>query len=928
MPGRFLKRLNIRSRLLLLCLAVATPLLVIGGLIIWSEYKNLKAEARRATTFQAAIAVRALSRWLDSQEQGLEALASLPALSQLDLDAASRILTTASRAQHDRQAIALFDRSGRVLVASAGIENRPGQTAGLKAYLKQLLASGKTTVSGYLHCPVTGRPALLFGTPVFQDGKPRALLIASESPRAVLELFEGLDDAGGSVVTVVDAHHRVLARTLQNERWLGQDFSRARTVQAAGRAWKGTLEGVGIADPTARAYAFDRVPKANWLVIVGVPTASIYGAAQNWLSMVALLAGCAVSLSLLLAYAATGHFTRPINELVREALAIGRGDLSKRVRVPSGDELGLLARAFNQMSSNLEINQEHKLMVEKISESIRQSLDLNEILNTTVTELGQELAASRCCLALIDARSHEDLADDHLVFDYVWSDQAKAGTALESRSIRITSDSLLKLILQQDAVLSMDVLDDSHFAALFENHTAKPDGWGSIKSLIACPISTHDRPLGLIVVQQCDARRTWLDPELELVEDVARHVALAMEHARLFAQTKTLADQELLINHIVGSLRSSLDLDTILNTVTGELGRALSSDRCQIALPRSEGPLVVTHEFHVEMLQSARGLSVYSDNLSFDPLSKLEPDSRSVLGVNLSNLGSDSDTTGDTTLENVPLAVMSDVNTDSQALAFREFLDSVGTKSLITAPLIGDNRLLGLLMVHHCRQTHQWTSAEVSLVAAIADQVAIAISHAQLFAQVKHQAITDGLTGLYNHVYLKNRLAEEIRMAQRKSKPCSLLMIDLDKLKYINDSFGHPVGDSAIRHVAWTLKNLLRSGDTAARYGGEEFAVILPETPLAEAALIGDRLCRQVNNSPVPGLGRVSVSIGAATFPDQSSDLKGLIDKADKALYEAKQAGRNQVRIWNQHRSPVRASKGSRLTELDAWDSDAQGSPA
>ena len=184
-------------------------------------------------------------------------------------------------------------------------------------------------------------------------------------------------------------------------------------------------------------------------------------------------------------------------------------------------------------------------------------------------------------------------------------------------------------------------------------------------------------------------------------------------------------------------------------------------------------------------------------------------------------------------------------------------------------------------------------------MAIIADQLAIAVAHAHLFAQVKYQAITDGLTGLYNHVHFKNRLAEELRLAQRKGTACSLLMIDLDKLKEINDNFGHPVGDAAIRQVAAILKTLLRSGDTAARYGGEEFGVILPETSLADAALIADRLCTQIANAHVPGLGKITASIGAASYPRQGKDMKDLIEKADCALYTAKNSGRNKIHTYD-----------------------------
>jgi len=205
--------------------------------------------------------------------------------------------------------------------------------------------------------------------------------------------------------------------------------------------------------------------------------------------------------------------------------------------------------------------------------------------------------------------------------------------------------------------------------------------------------------------------------------------------------------------------------------------------------------------------------------------------------------------------------------------------DKVGAKSLIAAPLLHESRLVGLLIVHQCEGAREWRPSDVQLVTAIADQLAIAITHAHLFAQVRHQAITDGLTNLYNHVYFKNRLKEELKLADRKGTSCSLVMIDLDKLKYINDNFGHPIGDAAIRQVSSILKTILRSGDTAARYGGEEFGVILPETSLLEAALIADRICTQIRNSHVPGLGRITASLGAATYPKQAMSAEELVEK-------------------------------------------------
>jgi diguanylate cyclase (GGDEF)-like protein len=690
---------------------------------------------------------------------------------------------------------------------------------------------------------------------------------------------------------------------LNNEKWAGQDFSRAKTVTAAQTVDRGTIEVVGTVDPIRRTYAFQRVGNTGWLLIVGIPTAAIYGNAQDRLVMMALSTVLALTVSVGLAYAFTSHFTVPIHELVREAVAIGRGDLSKRVdhTEMGGGELGLLARAFNQMAGNLELAREHRLMVEKISESVRQSLDLNQILNTTVLELGTALQASRCCLALVDNDHMQPVSGSHLDFNYVWCNPRHGGSPLKNRSVMIHEGSILKIILEQGAILSLDVMDDQTFMPMFEKAEGNAEDWTSIKSLIACPIVLNHQPIGMILVHQCDERRMWNELELELVEAVARHVALAMDHGNLFARTRRMAEQEFLINQIVRATRASLDTNTILKTVTQELGRALGVDYCHIAEPRVDNPLVITHEYAAVGLDPHMGLSLYGSAMDFQPGHEDPHEMSSILGIDMAAIRQKVTRSNGMTLREAPISVIADVDNDRRALKFMEFLGTVGSRSLIAAPLISDNRVIGILMVHQTSRLRDWQAGEVRLVAALADQLAVAISHAQLFAQVKHQAITDGLTGLYNHIYFKNRLAEELNRAQRKGTQCSLLMIDLDKLKQINDTYGHPIGDAAIRQVATVLKSLLRSGDTAARYGGEEFGIILPETPLSEAVLIADRLRRNINRNPVPGLGHISASIGAACYPLQAGAIDELIDKADRALYVAKRGGRNRVCVWDEH---------------------------
>ena len=635
----------------------------------------------------------------------------------------------------------------------------------------------------------------------------------------------------------------------------------------------------------------------------------------DWLVQILCLALVAVVASTYLAILVTGRLTGQVKLLVKEVLALCRGDLTKRVEIRSDDELGRLAKAFNQIAAKLQTNVEHKTTEEKISQAIRQSLDLDQVLMTTVSELGRALGASRCCLALVDnskpnSSNKSYKTDQELIFDYVWFDPDKNGTVLNNRSLHVIENSIISMIIEQGSILSLDVLDDDGPTPLFDQ--GAPEDWRSIRSLIACPIVSLEGTIGLILIQQCDCLRTWTDKDLELVEAVTRQLTIAMQHAHLYYYTKTMAEQAMLINHIVRSVSSSLDLDTILDTVTRELCAAINADRCQILQPDITGPLVVSHEFYHLRLSPTKGLNLYAQEIDFSPLDA-EPvfsQANFLLGIDLEKLSlRNTQTFADQSMQGQSydpwrVSVINDTTSDARANAFKYFLQNCQTKSLIAAPLVSENRIIGLLVVHQCDLPRTWRTGEAQLVASIADQLAMAVTHAHLYARVKFQAITDGLTGLYNHIYFQNRLSEELRLATRKKLPCSLLMLDLDNLKQINDTYGHPVGDAAIRQVATILKTLLRSGDTAARYGGEEFAVILPETSLLEAALIGDRLCTQIANARVPGIAQITASVGAASYPRQANDANELVIKADQALYEAKRAGRNQIWIYESMADP------------------------
>jgi diguanylate cyclase (GGDEF)-like protein len=167
-----------------------------------------------------------------------------------------------------------------------------------------------------------------------------------------------------------------------------------------------------------------------------------------------------------------------------------------------------------------------------------------------------------------------------------------------------------------------------------------------------------------------------------------------------------------------------------------------------------------------------------------------------------------------------------------------------------------------------------------------------------LNTRLERLAVTDGLTGVYNHRRFQEQLATEVLRSGRTGRPLSVLMVDVDLFKRVNDAMGHPAGDELLRRLATVLGTGLRATDMLARYGGEEFAVILPETPRSEATAVAERMRSAVEervNADARWTQKVTVSIGVATWPENGKTPQALLVAADQAMYSAKHQGRNQV---------------------------------
>jgi diguanylate cyclase (GGDEF)-like protein len=235
------------------------------------------------------------------------------------------------------------------------------------------------------------------------------------------------------------------------------------------------------------------------------------------------------------------------------------------------------------------------------------------------------------------------------------------------------------------------------------------------------------------------------------------------------------------------------------------------------------------------------------------------------------------------------------------------------TKSFISLPLKDRGRLVGVLNLADKRDNSSFTETDLHLVQSFASQAVLMIDRTTVLehaGQLEKLTVTDPLTGLYNRRFLEERLEEERSRSQREGQSFSLILADLDNFKMYNDICGHLAGDKALCKAAKLMRRSARDMDLVVRFGGEEFCLILPNTNKKESLFVAERLRRAIEADIFPGetnlpLGRLTVSLGIASFPDDADGIHDLIHAADLALYRAKALGRNRTVLY----SPALARK-------------------
>jgi diguanylate cyclase (GGDEF)-like protein len=393
----------------------------------------------------------------------------------------------------------------------------------------------------------------------------------------------------------------------------------------------------------------------------------------------------------------------------------------------------------------------------------------------------------------------------------------------------------------------------------------------NVFDLVACPLVTRGKNIGLIVLANKLGRKGFGRKDLTLTELLSPHISIFLDNATLYRRSEEKVAQLTSLIRVVDAINTVSNLDQLYNLALDVIRGLFAGEKVLINIINNQTGLL-------ETVRSFGYSEEYIEHHLSQPFEKIE----NCFVLRHDGTFLSSNTAVDKRCPN--MAIEED------------------TSSVLCVPIRSGKNIYGILHMDS-RYTNAFDEEDATLANAIGEQIGMAVESAQLFEEINRLAITDGLTGLYNIRHLKRVLGEEVKRSIRYNRPLSFIMLDIDFFKIYNDNHGHPRGDEVLHILAGLLQQNTRDVDTVVRYGGEEFSVIIPEVTRQEAYSMAERIRRVIQDhvfpyeEDQPG-GNLTVSMGVANLPADADDGEELIDKADRALYRAKQTGRNKVILY------------------------------
>ncbi|MBI9043344.1 MAG: diguanylate cyclase [Anaerolineaceae bacterium] len=505
---------------------------------------------------------------------------------------------------------------------------------------------------------------------------------------------------------------------------------------------------------------------------------------------------------------------------------------------------------------------ERERKTNQIALIINSSNDLDDILQKVVRLVVELTNASGGMVYLLSENREGFNKKYQFNFDKDYSLETISGTHLNI---------FWHILNSQEGLLLPDLLDTLNYPVMkdFSGVLRKSQSElveSGITGLIGVPIGEGGNTLGLLVLVMDNSGKKFSDREMILAQTVSLQIGIAIQKAQQIQTAQKRASEAETLLRAGSAVISSLDMDEIVDRILEQLARVVPYESATVQLIH-EGHLEVIggHGFEDILMITSLRLPLEPENPAFEVIESKRPQYLSKI---------------------------------SESSAYFKHPPYEQAKSWLGVPLVIKDRILGLLALSS-NETDCFTEDHIRLAFAFALEVAIALENARLFEEVEEQAKIDSLTGLLNRRSFNKIAEKEFINSIAENHPLSIIMIDIDRFKLVNDNYGHHTGDKVLRTMTQEAKFQLRSVDTIARYGGEEFICLLPDTNHKSAWRIAERIRKHIMEIDTPsefGPIKITISLGVAeNKTSKAKSLEDLIKFADQALYQSKQNGRNRV---------------------------------
>jgi diguanylate cyclase (GGDEF)-like protein len=516
------------------------------------------------------------------------------------------------------------------------------------------------------------------------------------------------------------------------------------------------------------------------------------------------------------------------------------GASGPRLMVGLALQLGLTLENYLIAHDAHRRTQEYELLTQ-IGQAISSRLDQDEVLRTIHTELGQIFHTDNFYIAFQEG--------DLIRFEL----EVEDAQTLSKRSRKLENAFTEYVIRTGQPLLIRSDLEKMR-ARL--GVTYRPEH--PAKCLCAAPILLGNKPAGVMVAMSKEREFVFEQRDLDVLMTAAGQVSVAVENARLFAEEQRRSRQLAFLNNISRTAISSDDPVHMLGQIVGEIQKNFSFDHIGIGL-LDYG----TKEIEIK---AEAGATAHA-------MGKRIPIGIGILGRV--------------------------ARTGERALVQNGVEGQIGailpeSRSVLCIPITYGETLLGALNIES-RNERAFSPQDVLILNTLADLLATALHNAFVFQKLQQQSITDGLTGIKTRRFFWEALSAEWKRASRSGRPFSVVLIDLDKFKEVNDSMGHFEGDLVLARVGRLLEQKSRQSNVVARYGGDEFIVLMPETGPEQAQVLAERLRQWIVQDPMLNEHHITGSFGVASFPTHGFSIEDIIRVADAGMYVSKRSGGNRV---------------------------------